>query len=80
MSVAMVGRMRNDFVFDVQCVMRERGSVFLLICSQCFGKKGAQTVNLENTWGIAFLHEYRKLEGQSWHNALSSISSVHCAS
>jgi hypothetical protein len=49
MSVAMVGRMRNDFVFDVQCVMRERGSVFLLICSQCFGKKGAQTVNLENT-------------------------------
>jgi hypothetical protein len=30
--------------------------------------------------GATFLHEYIKLEGRSWRNALSSTLSVHCAS
>jgi hypothetical protein len=37
-------------------------------------------MDLEKNWGAAFLHEYIKLEGRSWHNALSSTSSVHCDS
>jgi hypothetical protein len=38
LSVAMVGQMRNAFVFLVPCVMRKRGSIFLLICAQIFGE------------------------------------------
>jgi hypothetical protein len=37
-------------------------------------------VNLEKNRGVAFLHDYIELEGWTWPNALSSISSVHCAS
>jgi hypothetical protein len=42
MSVAMVGRMRDDFAFVVRRMMRERGSVFWLICAQFFGEKELQ--------------------------------------
>jgi hypothetical protein len=38
----MAGRMRNDFVFVVWCLMRERGSVFWSICAHVFGKKELQ--------------------------------------
>jgi hypothetical protein len=45
-----------------------------------FWRKGAPTLALEKNWGATFLHEYLKLEGQSWRNALLCTSSVHCAS
>jgi hypothetical protein len=45
-----------------------------------FWQKGAPMLDLEKNQGATFLHEYIKLEGQSWCNALSSISLVHCAS
>jgi hypothetical protein len=34
--------MRNDFVFVVRCVKRERGSVFLSILRALFGEKELQ--------------------------------------
>jgi hypothetical protein len=37
-------------------------------------------LDLEKNRGATFLHEYIKLEGRSWRNALSSTSSVHFAS
>jgi hypothetical protein len=37
-------------------------------------------VNLENDWGVAFLHDYIKLEGRIWRSTLSSILSVYCGS
>jgi hypothetical protein len=45
-----------------------------------FWQKGAPTLDLEKNRGETFLHEYIKLEGRSWRNALLSTSSVHCAS
>jgi hypothetical protein len=46
-----------------------------------FWQKGAPTVNLEKNRGtLFFTHAYIELEGRTWPNALSSISSVHCAS
>jgi hypothetical protein len=53
---------------------------FLIDLRARFWRKGAPTVNLEKNWGVAFLHDYIELEGWTWPNALSSISSVHCAS
>jgi hypothetical protein len=52
---------------------------FLIDLRACFWQKGAPTVNLEKNWGATFLHDYIELEGRTWPNALSSISSVHCA-
>jgi hypothetical protein len=45
-----------------------------------FGKKELQRWIWRKNRGATFLHEYIKLEGRSWRNALSSTSPVHCAS
>jgi hypothetical protein len=52
---------------------------FLIDLLAIFWRKGATTVDLENYWGVAFLHDYIKLEGRSWCsiNTLSSISPVY---
>ena len=67
--------------FCFSCLMRY-GRVrkrFLNDLGAFFWQKGAPTVNLEKNWGVTFLREYIKVEGRTWHNALSSISSVHWA-
>jgi hypothetical protein len=45
-----------------------------------FWRKGSPTLDLEKNRRATFLHEYIKLEVRSWRNALSSTSSMHCAS
>ena len=53
---------------------------FLNDSARDFWRKGAPTLNLENYWQTTFLHVWIKLEGRSRTNALSRISSMHCAS
>jgi hypothetical protein len=54
--------------------------VFLAFTNVRQSKSRAPTLDLEKIGGITFLHELIKLEGQSSHSTLSSISSMYCAS
>jgi hypothetical protein len=68
------------FCFCCLTLDRQVRKRFLNGLRACFWQKGAPTLDLEKNWGATFLHEYIKLEGRSWRNALSSTSSVQCAS
>jgi hypothetical protein len=47
---------------------------FLIDLRSIVWRKGAPTLDLENNREITLLHEYIKVEGQSWRSTLSSIS------
>jgi hypothetical protein len=63
-------------LFDARLASEE---AFFEQFAHAFLAKMSSNVGFGEKLEATFLHEYIKLEGRSWRNALSSTSSVHCA-